>query len=208
MVKYDTADYAVFQKFLWKVSFGILFCISLIILSGQSLVMPCQAPSITIGPDQQEDGFLVKASNEYLGGVSPAPGLQPSTLESALPSFLPSIHPFFSPSLHPIVWGLSPFQMLQLHQTKKNPRSEVLVPFTDHGVFSALLALYFWVLLLSQNSVSPDSNFSSSKKGLLVEKMWSAVACCSQLLALLEFIPVLLIRGDLLYSRFPLPFLI
>lgn len=38
------------------------------------------------------------------------PGLQPSTQESA--------HPSFFPSLHPIVWVLTPFQMLQLHQTE------------------------------------------------------------------------------------------
>lgn len=170
--------------------------------------MPCQVPSITRGPNQQEDGFLVKARNEYLGGISPAPGLEPSTQESALPS----IHPFFSPSHYPMVWGLSPFQMLQLHQTKTNKQTkkpEWGAPALHRPwVFSALMAMYFWVLLLSQNSISSDSNFSSKEKGLLLEKTWSAVAPCSQLLALLEFIPVFLIHRDVLYSRFPLPFLI
>lgn len=90
MLRYGTADYAVFPNFLWEVSVGILSCISLKNLSGQRLVMPCQVPSVTVGPDQQENGFLVKARNEYLGGVNAAPGLQPSTQESALLSFPPS----------------------------------------------------------------------------------------------------------------------
>lgn len=128
MLRYGTADYAVFQNFLWEVSVGILSRISLKNLSGQRLVMPCQVPSVTIGPEQQENGFLVKARNEYLGGVNAAPGLQPSTQESALLSFPLSIPFSLLPSIP--IGGLSPFQMLQLWQTKK-ARNEMPLTFRD-----------------------------------------------------------------------------
>ena len=88
--------------------------------------MPCQLPSITIGPDQQEDGFLVKARNEYSGGVNPAPGLQPSLLH---PSLLLSFPP--SHSMRLVCFSdatVTPDQ-------KKHPRNEVLPPFTDHIFF-------------------------------------------------------------------------
>lgn len=93
-------------KLLWRVSFRILFCISL-----KNAVMPHQVSFITTGPDQEEeDDFLVMAKYEYQGKESLTSGLEPSTQESAHPSFLPSHHP--------IVWDLSPFQMLLLHQSK------------------------------------------------------------------------------------------